>query len=225
MIDCFNPFIPGDVGNACTYDYPVLYHEVPDVTIKRLLDEGDLSLTPNVIEAARHLERQGVRAITSDCGYMLHFQDVVADAVKIPVMLSSLLQLPFIASTLGRQQSIGIICANSVRLSEDMLEKAFPYRNRQLFVAGMEGKAGFRGGILEENGIIDSEAVEQELVEVGRDLLRDNPAIGAILLECSNLPPYAQALQRAVGLPVFDFITMIDQMRGACFRRSFSGSY
>jgi aspartate/glutamate racemase len=225
MIDCFNPFIPGDVGNAYTYDYPVLYHKVPDVTIKRLVEEGDLSLTPNIIEAARYLEAQGVKAITSDCGYMLHFQEIVRQSVGIPVMLSSLLQLPFMSSILAPAQSIGVICANAKGLTDDMLKKAFPDQARPVFVSGMEDQPEFRSAILKEEGSIDGSLVEREVVEVGRQLIQTHPSIGAVLLECSNLPPYAKALQDAIQLPVFDFTTMIDFVRSACIRRRFDGNY
>lgn len=225
LIDCFNPFIPGDVGNACTYDYPVLYHVVPDVTIKRLVEEGDLALTHKVIEAARYLEAHGVKAITSDCGYMLHFQDALREAVSIPVMISSLIQLPFISGLLPLSRSIGIICASSKSLTEDMLSIAYPSRNRKLVIAGMEEQPEFCAAILEEKGSIDPSLVEAEMLIVGRELLARDPNIGAILVECSNLPPYAKALQEEVQLPVFDFTTMIDYVRSSCIRRQFAGRF
>src|SRR5215475_7581032 len=91
QLDCSLPFIPGDVDNASTYQYPVLYRVVPGLSTRACLDGAP------VVEAAVELERQGVRAIASDCGFMLQFQDAVRAAVRVPVALSSLLQLPFIA--------------------------------------------------------------------------------------------------------------------------------
>ncbi len=88
LIDCSTPFIPGDVGNASTYPFPVLYKTVPDVTLQRLIEEGDLSLTQAVIRTAKDLEKAGVRAISSDCGYMIHFQRQVASEVNVPVILN-----------------------------------------------------------------------------------------------------------------------------------------
>lgn len=171
LIDCRTPFIPGDVGNAFSYDYPVLYRTVPDVTLTRLIDEGDLSLTAKVIDTAQQLERAGVHAITSDCGYMLHFQNEVAAAVSIPVMLSSLLQLPFIASLLGPDQGIGVICANSSRLTGELLHRAYPHRSSPIHVAGMENKPNFRGPMLDETEFLDSDAIEQEILETAEQLL------------------------------------------------------
>lgn len=225
LIACLNPFPPGDVGNASTYDYPVLYETIYDVTIDKLVNEGDRSMAPAVIAAARKLRDHGVKAITSDCGYMLLFQKEVAAALDIPVMLSSLLQLPFIASTLAPSASIGVICANKARLLPSLLEEAYPVQTRAVHITGLEDAPAFRHGILDEKGSLDSDAVEKEVVERAVRLVDEHPEIGAILLECSNLPPYAAAVQRATGRHVFDFITMIDYMQAAGRRRAYTGGY
>lgn len=225
LIDCRTPFIPGDVGNASSYSYPVLYRTVPDVTLDRLIEKGDLSLTDKVIETARELEAAGVRAITSDCGYMMHFQQQVAAAVTIPVMLSSLLQLPFIASLLGGNQAVGIICANQRRLTKELLDIALPDARVPVYVAGLENYPSFRAPILDETDTLDSDAIEADVVETAKTLCEKHPDIGAILLECSNLPPYAHAVQSQTGRPVFDFLTMIDHMRAASRRARYVGTY
>ncbi|MBW7921110.1 MAG: aspartate/glutamate racemase family protein [Rubellimicrobium sp.] len=225
LIDCRTPFIPGDVGNATSYRYPVLYRTVPDVTLDRLINRGDLSLTGNVLATARGLEAVGVRAITSDCGYMLHFQKQVAAAVSIPVMLSPLLQLPFVESLLGDDAAIGIICANRQRLTPDLLAIALPNPRLPVHVAGLETCPNFRGPILDETDTLDSDAIEAEVVAAASQLCDAHPAIGAIVMECSNLPPYAHAVQAATGRPVFDFLTMIDHVRAATRRRRYAGHY
>lgn len=106
-----------------------------------------------------------------------------------------------------------------------MLKKAFPAQDRPLFVSGMEDQPEFRSAILKEEGTLDPTVAERELVDVGRALVKSNPSIGAVLLECSNLPPYAKALQDEIRLPVFDFTTMIDYVRSSCIRRRFEGGY
>ncbi|EJT02063.1 aspartate/glutamate racemase family protein [Rhizobium sp. CCGE 510] len=225
LIDCRTPFIPGDVGNASSYRYPVLFRTVPDVTLDRLIEQGDLSLTDKVIETARGLEAAGVTAITSDCGYMMHFQEQVAGAVSIPVMLSSLLQLPFISSLLGPDQAVGIVCANRRRLTDDLLAKANPNARIPVHTAGLENCTNFRGPILDETDTLDSDAIEAEVVKTAEALCEEHPEIGAILLECSNLPPYAHAVQARTGRPVFDFLTMTDYVRAAGRRHTYQGNY
>lgn len=225
MLDCRTPFVPGDVGNASTYRYPVLYQTVPGLTLQRVIDEGDLGFVEQVVQHAKKLEAHGVKAITSDCGYMLWFQDYVTQAVSVPVMLSSLLQLPFIASILNPAQSIGVVCANRARLPDELLAKAYPDPRRTVHVIGLEDKPNFRGPILDETPVLDYAAVEAEVVQAATELVSDHPDIGALLFECSNLPPYAAAVSQAVGRPVFDFITMIDYVRGAALRTPFVGRY
>lgn len=126
------------MSHPSSYPHPVLCRTVPDVTLERLVEQGDLSLTDKVIETARELEASGVTAITSDCGYMLHFEEQVAAAVCIPVMLSSLLQLPFMASLLGPGQAVGIICSNRRRLTDELLAKANPNARIRVHVVGLE---------------------------------------------------------------------------------------
>jgi hypothetical protein len=224
MLDCFCAFVPGDVGNAYTYSYPVLYHMVPGLS-SPIVHAGGKEVTDRLLEAARYLESQGVKAITSDCGYMLHYQDIVSAAVNVPVMLSPLLQLPFVASTLRNDQSIGILCANDKGLSQALIDTAFPHPTRDVHVRGMNDKKAFWKAFIEDVGYLDMSAVEAEMTEAARDLVQRHPDIGAIVMECSNMPPYAHLVHQVTGKPVFDFVTMINHLRAALSPRPFSGGY
>lgn len=224
LVDVRTPFIPGDVGNASTYSFPVVYRTAGDVSLDRLINQGDKSLTPSVIAVARELENLGVRAITSDCGYMLHFQKEVAAAVSVPVILSSLLQLPLLESAVGGAK-IGIICANKRRLAPELLDLAGMRDTSRAVIYGLEDCPAFRSPILDEEPVLDDVKIEKEVTDTARAMLADHPDVGAVLLECSNLPPYAHAVQRAVSRPVFDFTTMINLFQSAAFRRPFAGFY
>jgi len=225
LIDCSTPFIPGDVGNATTYPFPVLYRTVPDVTLTRLIDEADKSLTDNIIRTAKELEMHGVRAISSDCGYMIHFQSVVAEAVSVPVIMSSLIQLPMLERTISKDKRIGLICAKKSRMTEDMLLAAGLQDSGRVVIYGMEHSAPFRNPILEEKPLLDASLIAADMVNTATSMIEEHPEIGPILLECSNMPPYAQAVQRATGRPVFDFTTLIGIFETASFRRPFHGFY
>ena len=72
-------------------------------------------------------------------------------------------------------------------------------------------------------GRFNSAKMEQEIVGLARNLAAENPEIGAIILQCSDLPPYAWAIQRATKLPVFDMTTLIDWVYRAVVRRPFAG--
>lgn len=225
LVDCSTPFIPGDVGNASTYPFPVVYRTIPGVTLTRLIDEADKSLTDVVIDTARELEKMGVRAISSDCGYMIHFQAEVAAAVSVPVIMSSLIQLPMLERSIGPDKKIGIICANRPRLTADMLVLAGLRDPDRAVIRGMEGSKNFRSPILDEEPLLDSGAIERDMVAVAEELVASHPDIGPIVLECSNMPPYAHAIQKATQRPVFDFTTLIGIYQTASFRKPFVGFY
>ncbi|KMO44625.1 hypothetical protein VQ03_02400 [Methylobacterium tarhaniae] len=221
ILDAAYPCVPGNVGNATTYTYPVRYQEVRGASIDRLLNQRDPSLRDAFIEAAVSLRDRGVKAITGACGFMAYFQEDVAAAVDIPVLLSSLMQVPFMHAITGRP--IGIITANSDVLTPRHLKASRIPENLPIHLAGMQGMTEFRQAILEEKGTLDSAKIEAEVVEVAKRLISDHPEIGSILLECSDLPPYAHSVQAATDLPVFDFITLIDHVQSAVRRRPYQG--
>ncbi|MEA3507697.1 MAG: aspartate/glutamate racemase family protein [Synergistota bacterium] len=223
ILDASYPCVPGNVGNASTYDFPVRYREVRGASINRLLNERDPSLLQPFIDAARELEAEGVKAITGACGFMALFQRQVAESVRVPVFLSSLLQVPFIHRTLAPDQKVGIITANAGVLTREHFASTGIGDDIPIVAGGMEEQQEFRTAILEEKGTLDSDKIEREVVGVAERLVAKNPEVGAILLECSDLPPYAAAIQNAVGLPVFDFITMIRYVHSSVVRTPFRG--
>lgn len=225
QLDCSLPFIPGDVDNASTYRYPVIYSAVPGLSTAACL-RGAPDLAQSVVEAAVALERQGVRVITSDCGFMLQFQAAVRAAVGIPVAMSPLLQLPIIGASIAPGRAIGIITADSRNLTTEFMAGAgFAPPPHPIVIRGLQDQPEFKSAVFDEKGTIDADLVEAEVVAVARDMQRERPDLGAILLECSMLPPYAHAVQAAVGVPVFDFITMIDQFHKATHQERYRGTY
>ncbi len=224
ILNAAYPCIPGNVGNATTYDFPVRYKEIREASIDRLLNQRDPALAEPFIAAARELEAEGVKAITGACGFMALFQPEVAAAVSIPVFLSSLLQIPFINQILGPGNKVGIITADASVLTDEHFRKAGVSPEIPKVIAGMQDKDEFRQAVLEERGTLDSDLMEKEVVDVARQMVARDPDVGAILLECSDLPPFAHAVQAATGRPVFDFITMIDHVHSAIVRRPYEGS-
>jgi len=224
QLDCSLPFIPGDVDNAGTYPYPVLYKVVPGLSTLACL-RGAPELETAVVEAAKELEKQGVRAISSDCGFMLQFQKAVREAVKIPVCMSSMLQLPLIAASLAPSRPIAVITADSTNLTKAFLDRAGVMVPNPVIIRGLEDQPEFKGAVLEEKGSIDAALVEAEVVSVTKQIREAHPDLGAVLFECSMLPPYARAVQDAVGLPVFDFVTMINWLQAGTHQRRYEGFY
>ena len=146
---------------------------------------------------------------------MALFQQEIADAVDIPVFMSSMLQVPFITRTLKRGQKVGIISANASVMTEQHLRNVGITPDMPVVLYGMEDKYEFRSSVLEEKGTMDTDVIEKEILEVCDQMLKDHPEVAAIQLECSDLPPFAAAVHAHTGLPVFDFITMIRHVESA----------
>lgn len=223
LLDALLPLPPGDVANATTFSFPVRYKVVKAASIDRLIYQRDPVLLEPFIEAGWELVREGVKAVTSDCGFMALFQEEMANALPVPVFLSSLLQVPFIHRTLCQGEMVGIIAADSRQVTGRHLRAVGIDESMPVKVVGMENQPNFCDAILNEKGVLDFERAEQEVVGVAERLVAEEHKVRAILLECSNLPPYAAAVQEAVGLPVYDFITMIKYVFSAVVRRRFDG--
>jgi hypothetical protein len=225
--DCRVPFLPGDVQNAASFPFPVQYALVPGADVQSVLHRRDPAVTPAFVQAAKELEAQGVRAITGNCGYMLAYQGEVAAAVSIPVLMSSLLQVPLLLSMLGRQHQLGVLVANGGRVDEAMIAQTGlrPQDRSRVVVRGLEDQPAFKAGVLDDTGVLDRAAVTAEVVAAATQLVREHPDIAALQLECSNLGPYAAAIHRATGRPVFDWIAFIEWVQRATAPRTYTGPY
>jgi len=212
--------IPGDIGNPATFPFPVICRTVAGATLKRLIRERDRSLLDPFIAAGSELVRQGVKALTTTCGFLIVFQEELAREFPVPVFTSSLLQLPFIQATLRPQARIGIITADAANLTPEHLRRAGGAVER-ITVVGLEKQPKFSEAIFEGTGRIDVPGVASEVVKQANRMLAADPHIAAILFECANLPPYAAAIQAAVNLPVYDFCTMLYHVHAALVRTPF----
>ncbi len=215
------PKLPGNVANATTYPFPVLYREV-DFEIEELF-EGNTDIKDQIIEAALYLEKQGVRAIVGACGYFAHFQDDVREAVNVPVFLSSLCQLPLIKTAISSKKNIAVFAASKDNINDELLKKVGSDMDRLVLVdvGSMESFAGIRYGSCS----FDNRRLTEDLSRMAKELTESDRSIGAILLECSDLPPYAKAIQAATGLPVFDFNTMIDLLYHSVVQKTYYGYF
>jgi hypothetical protein len=224
LLDGRAPFVPGDVGNASSYDYPVVYKTVDGLTTMRCLTQ-EPGWEDKVVAAAVELEAKGVRGISSDCGFMIQYQAAVTEAVKIPVFLSTLLQLPFIAKTIAPNRPIGIVTADDSNLSTDFLKRTGTLPKNPIVIRGLQNEPEFGTAVMQEKGTLDSDLIAGEVVRTCREMRDANPTMGAMLLECSLLPPYAKLVQEEIGLPVFDFISMIDFAESGTNQRRYEGRY
>ena len=220
VLDLFYPLVPGNVANASSFDFPVMYKVLKGAGSEIL--KADPAILERVIEGGRELEEQGVRAVIGSCGYFGHYQKEAAAALDLPVFLSSLLQAPIIVQSLKGEQKVGIICAVEEALTPGILEACGINDRSRIVVTGAQDLPEF-ANILKDTGRFNSRILEQEMAGLASRLVGDHPEVGAILLECSDMPPYAWAIQKAARRPVFDYTTMINWIHNAVVRRPFAG--
>ncbi len=214
MLDTRFPRIPGDMGNAATFPFPVRYQRVagadPDLVVRR----GAEGLLPAFIAGARELEREGVGAITTNCGFLVKYQRELAAAVGVPVFTSTLLLVPLVHSMLPPGRRVGIMTVNAATLGPEHLRGA-GIGDVPLAVAGMETEKEFTRVLLGDELELDVDLAREEHVRVARRLVGEHPDVGAIVLECTNMPPYADDIRRETGRPVFDIVSLVTLVHGA----------
>jgi Asp/Glu/hydantoin racemase len=215
MLDTRFPRIPGDMGNASTFDFPVRYHRVIGASPDRVVRQGQRQLLPAFVEGARFLEREGVQAITTNCGFLAKFQPELAAAVTVPVFTSSLMLVPLVQRMLPPGRAVGVLTVNASSLHAEHLAGAGIAPDLPLVVAGLETEKEFSRVLLDDLLTLDVEIAREEHLTVARRMLAEHPEIGAIVLECTNMPPYRADIQAATGLPVFDITTLVRMVHEA----------
>ena len=225
MLDTRFPRPPGDVGNATTWPFPVQYQIVKGADPSRIMGrEPDPTLLEPFVEAARSLEAHGVRAITTSCGFLAVFQRELAAAVSIPVMTSSLLQVPLVARLIRPDQKVGIL-TEQPHLTERHFEGVgWSSREVPIVVETLPPDAVFPTVFIGNRTESDTSILEREMVTLAERTVREHPDVGALVLECTNFVPYSQAMRRAAGMPVFDLYTLVMQTYLATTGTDFHGS-
>jgi Asp/Glu/hydantoin racemase len=209
MLDTRFPRIAGEMGNATTFPFPVRYHRVTGADPHRVVRQGAEGLLPAFVEGARALEREGVGAVTTNCGFLVKYQRELAAAVSIPVFSSALLLVPLVHRMLAPARRVGLMTVNAASLGPEHLAGAGIGPDVPLAVAGMEGEKEFTRVMLGDEMELDVDLAREEHVRVARRLMAEHPDIGAIVLECTNMPPYTADIQRETGRPVFDITTLV----------------
>jgi aspartate/glutamate racemase len=221
MLNTNFPRIPGDIGNATTFSFPVVYKIIEAANAFNVVSQDAVELLEPFVKGARELITQGVRAITTSCGFLAIFHRELAAAVNVPVFTSSLIQARLVYPLLKPDQKVGIITANAMALGEKHFA-GVGILDIPKAVIGVE-HTHFAEMFFSGSRQLDEKVAEAELVEAAEKLVRENSGIGAIVLECTNMPPYAKAIHDAVKLPVFDVVTLTNYVYAALEPRRYTG--
>ncbi len=219
MLEARFPRIPGDMGNATTWPFPVLYRVVRGASPQRVVVEKAKGLLNAFLDAAAELVELGADGITTNCGFLSLYQSELAAHVGVPVATSSLMQIPFLQSVLPPGKRVGVITISAKTLTADHL-KAIGV-SPSVPIVGTENGREFSRAIIGDESELDIAAAEQDILDAGDELLRKHPEIGAIVLECTNMVPYARALRDRLSIPVYDIYSFVTWFHAGLSPREF----
>ena len=218
MLETHFPRPPGDIGNPGTFAFPVRYRTVQGASPQRVVVARDPALLAPFIDAARALEGEGVAAVTTSCGFLALFQREMAAALAVPVWTSSLLLVAELEAGRRDGRRAGVVTADAGSLSADHLRAVGARADTPC--EGLAPGSRFRATVLEDRAELDVDEAERATVAAAQRLVARHPEVAAIVLECTNMPPYASAVRVATGLPVHDITTLVRARLAAATTRS-----
>jgi len=207
MLDAQFPRILGDMGNARTWPFPVRYKIVRGASPEVVVLHGAEGTLHAFIMAGRELVAEGCKVITTNCGFLAKFQAELSAALGVPVATSALMQAAAIQAVLPPGRRVGILTISAATLTEAHLQAAGVPEGTP--VAGVADGCEFQRAILGNALTLDVDQAEADLAAAARAFQAAHPELGAILLECTNMPPYKKAIAEATGLPVFSIETYV----------------
>ena len=202
MLETRFPRVPGDIGHPATFDFPVRWRRVPGASPQRVVRERDPALLQPFIDAGRALVADGATAITTSCGFLVLFQRELQAALPVPVWTSSLLLL-------GELRGAGVVTVDARSLGADHLRAAGASADTP--VEGLAPGCPFQRCLLDDEPTLDTEAARTATVEAALRLTARHPGLSTIVLECTNMPPYADAVRAATACAVHDITTLLRQ--------------
>jgi aspartate/glutamate racemase len=230
MIGPYSTKPRGLLGSELTFNFPVERIEGTKIQDKfeeqKHVFEGDLNLVDDFITAARELEKRGVSLITTNCGFAALYQRNIANAVSVPVLTSSLILVPMIWGTLKKKQKVGILTFTEKYLSEEHF-KAVGWSSKDIpivlgGVSEIESWNIFLQKTKEGDNLwVNERKMEDSLVTAAKQLQVKDNTIAVLILECTGFSPYAKAIQKETGLPVFDITNLVSFIYHGINRESY----
>ena len=205
MLDTQFPRPPGDIGNLQTWaalGIPVQMHKVQGASPAKIVREADPRFVQPFVDAARAMQAQGAALITTSCGFLAAYQDLLARSVDVPVVSSSLLQCAHLPQP-------GVVTIAATSLTPRILAAAGVPAGTP--VQGVAPDGEFATRILGNELDMDIAQAEREVVAAAVALCRAHPQLQSMVLECTNMPVYRDAVARATGLPVHDVVSLLAQ--------------
>ena len=207
VLDTQYPRIPGDPVNAMTWPFPVLYKVVRTATPDLVTKQNAEGLLDVFLKAADELVAEGADGLTGTCGFLVMFQRELASHCKVPVAMSSLLQVPFVQRLLPPGKRVGILTARGPWLTADHLSAADAPLDTP--IGSTEESCAFNSAMNRGDPIADIAVNEFDVLNAGCELVRKSPDVGAVVVECTRMVPYTRALAEELRMPVFDIYNFV----------------
>jgi len=225
MLDTVFPRIIGDIGNARTYPFPVRYKIVKNAFTERIMKEKpEPELLKPFIEAAQELEAEGVKAITTSCGFLAPFQRELADVVSIPVFTSALMLVPLVHTLINHNRKIAIFTERAKYMNEGHFNKVgWSSKDIPVIIKGMHTDAVFPSVFIGNKRTMDADILVQEMEEMTREHMKAHPETGAIVFECTNMGPFASHVQELAKVPVFGINQLIEYIASVVNVKTYYG--
>lgn len=148
--------------------------------------------------------------------------DRLATRLPIPIATSALVQIPSILAVMSPNSELGVLTYDSKRLHLGHLESAGvdPAATDRIHIVGAP-TGGHLHHLVQENASYDHANIELELIETANELLRQHPKVSVLVLECTQMPPFAEAIQRSLGnrVQIYDVCSMVNWFYGGLVRR------
>ncbi|XP_074611697.1 uncharacterized protein LOC141866163 [Acropora palmata] len=203
---------PGDIDHPDSFSCDVYYKVVPGLTFE-MCQKGKMTeeVEKRFKESVKWLVKEkSVNGVTGDCGFMMNFQSIARKITKIPIFMSSLCQLPAVTCGYAQKEQIIIMTANGKSLEpmRDLIrdECGVDTQDKRYNIVGCEDVPHF-GEAVAKGDKVNTKKATPGIVKKAVEALQKYPQSRAFLLECTELPPYSDAIRFHTGLPVYDSIT------------------
>ncbi len=186
----------------------------------KIIRQGGAGLIEDFLIAGEALIAEGCGALVTSCGFMARHQSVLSTKLSVPIATSSLLQLPMVSTLIGQERKVGVITYDDAGLDDAIFAACGADVSTPRI--GMPDGGAFRE-LIEGSGTYDRVALEAEIIHAAQELKSREHDLGAVVLECTNMPPFAQAVAKACGLPVFDVLSLGHWLFSSTSSRAFAG--
>jgi hypothetical protein len=208
-LDTQFPRLPGDIGNPASFGVPVLTRTVrdtrPQQAVQSAAGQRAADLFTPFCRAMHDLERMGAAAITTSCGFLVLMQERLQAQATVPVVTSSLMMLP---GLLDKHARVGVLTVSARHLSQEFLAAAGVPASRMddVVIEGVDAAGEFARAMLENRPSFDFGRARRDVLEAARRLAARDARLTDVVLECTNMPPYAGEIARATGLKCWSLL-------------------